>query len=89
MAEFWKNVPKKNAKKSPMVITRNGAFVAAIKANEKWDTLRNKGPMTMTMRLPKRSAKYPEKGEPMIIANPITGKINPTVDMGIPRIVCK
>jgi hypothetical protein len=25
----------------------------------------------------------------MIIANPITGKINPTVDMGIPRIVCK
>jgi len=89
LAEFWKNVPKKNAKKSPMVITRNGAFVAAIKANEKWDTLRIKGPMTMTMRLPKRSAKYPEKGEPMIIANPITGKINPTVDRGIPRIVCK
>ena len=72
-----------------MVITIKDASVAAINANEKWDNPRKKGPIYITIRLPNLSLKYPENGEPMMVANPMTGKIKPTFDMGIPRMECK
>ena len=60
-----------------------------IKKSKKNGVRAKKEPMYMTMRRPNLSDRYPEKGEPMMFAKPMAGKINPTVDMGIPRIECK